>query len=259
MARSASTGLAVVIAAGILGLAVVAALPPIPQDPTYHAFADHRQFFGIPNFLNVASNLAFVLVGALGLRFAVTGAGLRGEGPITERWEHAAVVIVFVGVGLTGFGSAYYHLAPDNERLVWDRLPMTLPFMALFALVIGERASPKLGRRLLVPLVLVGAASVLVWHLTERAGAGDLRPYAVVQFLPMVAVPLMLVLRPPRYSSSWRLWLVVALYAVAKLLEVGDVAVFAATGVVSGHTLKHLMAAVATWQLLVMLRMRRPL
>lgn len=255
--RSTSTRLGILVGAGVLTLAVIGLLPRIPQDPAYHAFADPRPLLGIPNGLNVVSNVAFLVVGALGLRFAATRAAPRAGGPITASWERAAVVILFVGVSLTAFGSAYYHLAPDHGRLVWDRLPMTLVFMALFALVIGERASAALGRRLLVPLVVVGAGSVLVWHLTECAGAGDLRPYVVVQFLPMVAVPLMLVLLPPRYSGSWRLGLVVGLYAVAKLLELADAVVFSATTVVSGHTLKHLVAALATWHVLVMLRARR--
>ena len=109
-------------------------------------------------------------------------------------------MVFFAGLLLTGFGSAYYHLEPNNERLVWDRLPLAGALMGLFAAVIAERIGVRAGLALLAPLVVVGLGSVLWWHGGEVRGHGDLRPYALVQFYPLVAVPLMLYLFGPRYT-----------------------------------------------------------
>ena len=179
--------------AGILGIAMLVVivslfLPPIPQDPAYHDFIDQRTLYGVPNFWNVASNVPFVIAGLLGLLL------LAGRRPVPGGLPElrTAARVFFTGVLLTGFGSAYYHLEPSNASLFWDRLPMTLSFMAFFAMIIGENLSPGLGRALLWPLLAVGVLSVVYWHITERAGHGDLRPYGLVQFLPMVLIPVIL-------------------------------------------------------------------
>ena len=106
--------------------------------------------------------------------------------------------------------------------------------------------------------VLVGVASVVYWYASEAAGAGDLRPYALVQFVPLVLIPLLLASGPPAYTRGGDLLVVLGWYVVAKLFEQADAAVFAAGGLVSGHTLKHLAAAAGAWWLLRMVRSRRP-
>ena len=199
-------------------------------------------------------------MGVLGLVHALRRDVVSPSGPLVEPWEGRAVIVFYGGVALTCFGSSYYHLFPSNETLFWDRLPMTFGFMALFAMVIGERLSPSLGRRLLVPLVVSGVASVVYWHLSEKSGQGDLRPYVLVQFFPLVAVPLLLALLRPRYTHSADYFLVIGWYALAKVLEVLDRPIFESSGqLVSGHSLKHLAAAMATYWLLLMLRRRRTL
>jgi len=238
----------IIVGIGLAAIVTVLFLPPIPQDPAYHDFADRRPFLGIPNALNVLSNAPFVLVGALGLAFVRRRAALE---------ERTALLILFAGVGLTGFGSAYYHLAPGNVTLFWDRLPMTIVFMSLFAVIIAERISLTAGRRLLPILLLAGAGSVAYWLVGELSGAGDLRPYALVQFFPLVAIPLILLLFPPRYTRGADLLGALAWYALAKLFEALDAQIFAVGGVVSGHTLKHLASAVAMYWILRMVRTRR--
>ena len=57
--------------------------------------------------------------------------------------EVAAIVILFLGILLTGFGSAYYHLDPTISTLFWDRLPMAVSFMAILAIGIEERVDAK--------------------------------------------------------------------------------------------------------------------
>jgi len=238
----------IIVGIGLAAIVTVLFLPPIPQDPAYHDFADRRPFLGIPNALNVLSNAPFVLVGALGLAFVRRRAALE---------ERTALLILFAGVGLTGFGSAYYHLAPGNVTLFWDRLPMTIVIMSLFAVIIAERISLTAGRRLLPILLLAGAGSVAYWLVGELSGAGDLRPYALVQFFPLVAIPLILLLFPPRYTRGADLLGALAWYALAKLFEALDAQIFAVGGVVSGHTLKHLASAVAMYWILRMVRTRR--
>jgi hypothetical protein len=215
------------------GLAALAAAgawlaPPIPQDPAYHRLADSRPWLGIPNALNVLSNVGFILVGALGLAF-VMGPGRRGPA----------------------------FREPGNARLAWDRLPLAITLMGLLAATIAERIGVKAGLRLLGPLVLLAAGSVVYWHWTELRGAGDLRPYALVQFYPIVAVPLMLWWLPPRYSRGGELLAAAATYAAAKAPELLDGWVLSVTHVVSGYTLKHLLAALAGYWVLRMLRHRR--
>jgi hypothetical protein len=246
---------------GIVGLGIVFCLPPIPQPQGYHAFADDRTMLGVPNFLNVASNLPFLVVGVLGLMLLLRQDTIGPEGPIRERPERWPLLVLFTGVLLTAFGSAYYHLAPDNNRLVWDRLPMTVAFMGFFASMIGERISVQAGAWLLWPLVWLGFASVLNWHLGERQNAGDLRLYGFVQFYPMLTIPLLMYLFPPRYTCWGYVIVALGWYLFAKVLEAGPVdhGLYEMGQVVSGHTLKHLAAALGACWLLLMIKNRRPL
>ncbi|MHA1107913.1 MAG: hypothetical protein ACTSQV_02215 [Alphaproteobacteria bacterium] len=244
-----------------LALAGVMWLDPIPQDPAYHAFADGRPLLGIANFGDVASNAAFILVGALGL-WSVLGPARRNIfNDAADAWPYA---VFFAAVGLISLGSAYYHLAPDNDRLVWDRLPMTIGFMAMFAAFIADRIDRKVGLLWLLPLLIIaGMASVAYWAWSEQAGSGDLRFYIIVQFFPMVALPVLCWLFPrARYTGGFYLIWVFAWYGAAKLFELFDGEIFALTGnMVSGHTIKHLAAAVATGVILQMLHAarRRPI
>jgi glutathione peroxidase len=237
-------GLAVAALAGCFAL-----LPPISQSPAYHHFADRRGWLGVPNFLDVLSNLPFLLVGLLGLR-----ALARRDHPSTafsDRWERRAYALLFAGIALVAFGSGYYHAQPTAPRLFWDRLPMTVVFSTLVGIALAERLSLEAGRRALPLLVVVGIGSVMVWRATD-----DLRLYGFVQFFSMLALVLLLVLRPPRYSRTSDLVWMMVLYAAAKLCERGDRALFSLTGLVSGHTLKHLLAAAATAMLVRHVRRR---
>ncbi len=255
MAGPKGRGWKIAILAATAVAAVVWAFlsPRIPQDPAYHLFADHRTILGVPNAFDVLSNLAFAVVGFLGLRSILSGrAAFRDP---RERWPW---LVLFIGVTLTCLGSAWYHLTPTNHTLVWDRLPMAIGFMGLLAALISERISPRAGLLLLGPLVLAGMASVLYWHFTEQAGVGDLRPYYVVQFYPLAAIPFLLVLFPASHSGTWIYVVALGAYVAAKVTEKADAAIFRVGGVVSGHTLKHLLAAAGIGALAWMLARRRP-
>jgi hypothetical protein len=243
-----------VLAATAAGLAMAVLLqPPVPQPLSYHDFADGRPLLGIPNGLDVLSNVPFAVLGIAGMLFVRR----RGAGPFAAPWIRLPYVTLFCGVALTAAGSGWYHLAPDNDRLVWDRLPMTIGFTGLLAAMLAERVSLGAARALFIPLLAVGAGSVFYWQWSESAGIGDLRPYLLVQGGSLALVLLMLVLYPlPGAGTAW-LVAGLALYAAAKLLETGDASVFAAGGqLASGHTLKHLAAAGGVACLLQMLRVR---
>jgi hypothetical protein len=265
MGRGARVAVLVVIAIGIA--IALFARAPIPQPPDYHSFADTRTLWRIPNALNVLSNVPFAIVGWLGLTFLARGPARGVDAPpragahtaFVSYRERPAYVLFFAGVFLTAFGSSYYHLVPSTQRLFWDRLPMAIAFMALFAAVIAERIDVYWSRILLLPLVAFGVASVVVWKLSEDAGHGDLRTYVFVQGFPLLAIPLMMVMFPPAYTRSAELLVVVLLYGAAKALEVFDAKVWDALGhEVSGHSLKHVVAAFATYAVLDMLKHRSP-
>jgi hypothetical protein len=243
----------IVLAVVAVCAVVVFALPPIPQALEYHQFADRRAFFGEPNFFDVVSNVPFAIVGIWGLAVAFRR---QDHGIFASPWERRAYAVLFIGVTLTAFGSAYYHLAPDNDRLVWDRLPMAVGFMGLLTAIIAERVSASAARALLVPLLVVGCASVVYWHWTELQGAGDLRLYVLVQFGSLVVVVLLLLLYPPRYPGISYLVAGLIAYASAKVFESADRIIFDEVGV-SGHTLKHLAAAAGVACIVAMLHARR--
>jgi hypothetical protein len=217
-------------------IAIVAMLfvPRIPQDPGYHTFIDTRSLLGVPNFWNVFSNIGYLVVGLYGL----TRTG-RVKSEFRTAYVTFCVAVMFVAVG-----SSYYHFAPSTQSLVWDRLPMSIGFMALIAIVLGERVSVRLARVLLWPLVIIGVASVFYWAWTEERGVGDLRPYALVQFLPIVLMPMLLLLFPgSRQSATW-LWYTFAGYVAAKVAEQLDGPIHQAIGL-SGHSIKHFVSSLA--------------
>ena len=230
----------IIIGFTVLSVGAAVLLPAMPQPVAYHDFADHRAMFGVANFLDVASNLGFLLAAVAG--FAVV---LRPRTRFefrSERWPYA---VFFLGMLLTALGSGYYHLAPDNERLFWDRLPMTIAFMGLIAAQIVDRISIRAGLALLLPMLLVGAASVIYWRATERAGAGNVMPYGVLQGYSVVILLLLAILQPSRYTRGNDVYWVFVAYMMAKLLETFDRGFLSLGHLVSGHTLKHLAAAVA--------------
>lgn len=238
----------------VWGLAIVCFVvlmlvtPAIPQSQEYHNFADHREFFGIPNTLNVISNFPFLVVGLVGLVLCYYGNYFKLSLP----GELCGWTFFFVGVAAVAFGSSYYHLKPNDARLVWDRLPMTVAFTSIIAIFIIERVDARKGTFSIVPLILAGIISILYWRFFD-----DLRPYAVVQFVPIIAIPVMAILLPPMYThSTYWLW-AAGFYLLAKVEEAADVAIYNLSHqIVSGHTIKHLFAAMVPVFLTLMLAKR---
>lgn len=217
---------------------------PIPQDPGYHVFADIRTCLGLQNFANVASNLLFLAVGATGMAWCYRNPGTTAR----LSW-----FVFFLGVALVFFGSGYYHREPSDNSLVWDRLPMTVAFMGLFAALLSEHLPGKRELALLVPALIVGIASVFIWKATN-----DLRVYVWVQATPLLAIPYVIAAYPGRHTHRHYLLYGVGFYALAKVAEVLDYWIYDATWTaISGHSLKHLLAAAAPFCVYLMLRRRQ--
>lgn len=227
-----------------LPFALLHLLPPLAQSQAYHAFTDQRGWIGIPNALDVLTNLPLLLAGLFGLREAV-------RQPATP--DRAPWVVFFGALTMVGFGSTWYHLAPNDTSIIWDRLPLSVMFTSLFAATVADTLSPNLGRRLLLPALAFGIFGVFWWQHHD-----DLRPYFAAQSLSLLGVPVLLALFPRR--GIGRSWMVAGLgcYALAFAAERSDGFVFELTGrVFSGHSLKHCLAAIACACVAVMLRTRR--
>ena len=266
-----------IVLVGVLS-AIFLFVEPIPQPVSYHNFADKRcmlcrcggQMFlppnilesrvqgrgrgwiVLPNFGDVSSNVVILVGGVAGLVLLANAELL--DLAETDAWQVTVCLPAFFGgTLLTAFGSAYYHWEPSNASLVWDRLPMTVAFASIFSFMLDDYLPPfkgeeggieidaGVGRDILLPLVVLGAASVWYWHWTD-----DLRPYAVVSIFPMLAMPLLqLVFRPRHTGIAWQSAGLV-LYAAAKFCEDRDHQIFLWTGKrISGHSLKHILAGVA--------------
>ena len=243
---------------GISVIAITAALfvPPIPQDPLYHNLSDRRVIAGIPNFGDVVSNAAFLVAGGLGL---LTLFQIREDrSRLVDKREAYPLTLIFAGTVLISAGSAYYHWSPSNETLVWDRLPIAFTIMGILSMAIAERISVKAGAVLLIPVLALGIFSVAYWQVTEQAGHGDLRPYALVQFLTLLLILVILWLFPVRYSGTRYLGEMIGWYAVAKVFEFLDADILEWTGgLVSGHSLKHFASAWGIYALVRYLKHRQ--
>lgn len=236
------------------GLAALFFVPPIPQDQIYHQFADTRDFLGIPNFADVISNAAFAVVGIAG---AISLARWRRDGRFLKGPDMRPYMVLFLGVGLVSLGSGYYHWAPSNLSLVWDRLPITVALMGFSAAIIADRIDRNAGNGwLLWVLVALGLLSVLYWYWTETIGQGDLRPYAFLQMYPIVLLPILIWLFPAHtYTLGRYVLYAIGLFVLSKVPEHLDHHLLELTGnLVSGHTVKHLVAALAAYMVLRMLQ-----
>ena len=229
-------------------LGVLCFLRPVPIGADYHNFADKRSLVGIPNCLDVLSNLPFIAVGIGSLVWLALKSSRRAFLLPEERWPY---LVFFAGVTLTGFGSLWYHLAPGNSRLPWDLLPMTCSFVSMLAAVIMERISVRAGLILLLPMLVLGIGSVVWWYVS-----GDYRFYLFVQFCPPLLIATTIALFPPRYTGNIYLVIAFLFFVLAKLFEMFDRQIYAFTGFVSGHSLKHATAGVACYWVLLMLAKR---
>ncbi len=229
------------LAAALALLALVLWGPVLHDHPHQHAFADQRVLWGIPCALDVLSNLPFALAGAWGL--VLLGRARPGALDAVTR---ATSRLFCMGLLLTSMASSWYHWQPDDAGLLWDRLGMAVAFAGMLGLAAAQRVSLRAGGATALVVLAAGPLAVLWWAHTS-----NLLPWAVVQLGGMLLV-LGLACLPQRAGAlALPLGAVIAWYGAAKLLELGDHAVFEATGQwVAGHSLKHLAAAGAAWPVL---------
>lgn len=215
----------------VLAISILFIIGPVLQDPSYHIFSDQNYCLNITNFWNVFSNLTFLIVGVIGLLSIKK-----------NQQNKLAYFLFFIGVGLVALGSGYYHYNPKNQTLIWDRLPMTIAFMALFSIVLSEFIHISLGKKSLIPLLFFGFLSILFWVYTN-----DLRLYILVQFYPILAIPIILLCYKSKNHSIFGYWLLILFYGLAKVCEYFDSEIHQTLQIISGHTLKHLMAALGIY------------
>ncbi|MGH1537235.1 MAG: DUF6962 family protein [Gammaproteobacteria bacterium] len=227
----------------ILSFVALFFIDPISQNLAYHNFADSRKMFGINNFFDVASNLPFIFAGLLGLTCIYKNWG------ISSSWSW---LILFISILFVALGSSYYHFNPENKTLTWDRLPMAVGFMALFVIVLTDYVNPKLEKWLLIPMCLVGIISVGYWHLTD-----DLRIYAWVQFVSMALLLIIISVYKSKHLKTKYLIYAFVFYTLSKLAEHFDKQIYELLNqIVSGHTIKHLLASIATFFFYILLKRR---
>ena len=246
-----------IFSVGIVLIAIV--MPPTSQSNEYHQFVDQRIYFGIPNFFNVVSNIFLLFSGLAGIifllcpqKFLIHKAFIN----FSERWPY---FILFLSVIMASLASAYYHLAPDNSRLVWDRIPIAIGVMTLFSIVVIERISIKIGLIALPFLILAGIGSVMYWYWSEQYSSGNLNYYIVVQFYSILAIIFLVKNFSSRYTSGAYFYVVIMFYAFAKIAELADYEIFSLGQVISGHSVKHFFVGLAVFWIIYMLQKRKSL
>ncbi|MBO37690.1 MAG: alkaline phytoceramidase [Rhodospirillaceae bacterium] len=233
-------------------LIAISVIEPIPQNPSFHLFADSRTCLGILNFGNTVSNIAFAFVGLWGIWTVMSP---KKYSIFRTQWERWPYIVFCAGIFLVGIGSSYYHWSPNNERLFWDRLPITVAFMGFFTACLTDRLGrPNLTPRILPINLLLGMGSVVYWSITEAQGNGDLRFYLFIQYFPILLLPILCKFFPKwRHTNGKYLFWIVICYGFAVLLEQFDHWLYELSlGLISGHTLKHLFAALAAFMVIRM-------
>ncbi|WP_082008698.1 hypothetical protein [Photobacterium gaetbulicola] len=213
---------------------------PIRQSRNFYDYADQRLFLGIPHFWNVVSNVGFLVVGLIGLR-KNHQCSLAREPALS--FAYPLFFLSLVGAFL---GSSLYHLSPGPFTLMLDRIPITIGFISLYCIVIAEYLSPKLGKAMLLPTLAYGVLSVIYWYMTDVVnGRGDMAPYVLVQLLPIIHIPIILWLYPNRHHPTKYYLYALGLYVLCKMAESKDDELYQLTSQISGHSLKHILAALA--------------
>ncbi len=227
-----SRNTAIVAITGIVAT-ILFFIKPIVQSESYHQFADEREIFDIPNFWNVTSNVVFLIIGIYGVWYLLKHTHLKSQ-------LHS--LCFFIGIGLTGIGSTYYHFNPTTATLLWDRLPMTITFIAFFSAVMHEFVCEKTGKQSLIPFLFLGILSILYWQMSN-----DLRFYVFIQFTPIIITLFILITSSHTSSQKKWFWWIIVLYSLAKLAEQFDEFIFEKLVLLSGHSIKHILAGCSGW------------
>ncbi|KAK6273870.1 hypothetical protein POUND7_010953 [Theobroma cacao] len=223
--------------------------PKIPLSYRHHLFADMRNFLGVPNTLNVITNFPFLIVGVLGFVLSLGGGSFFNISLKGEVWGW---LLFYGGIASVAFGSAYYHLKPDDNRAMWDTLPMMIAYSSLFSSFILERLGERIGLSILFSLLVLAVLST-----SYARTFNDLRLCMTFQLIPCIALPIMTFLFPPKYThSGYWLW-TSGVCILAKIEALADMKIYRANNyIISGHSLEHLCSAIAPVLFTVMLMHR---
>ena len=221
----------------------------VEQPQSYYQFADDRTFFGIPNGLDVMSNLAIVYPAIIGLLFLQDRreSGFQYRDPI----EPVIYYSLFIGFALTFLGSIWFHLNPNDSTLVWDRLGMSVIMACYCSLIIADMYSIDLAKQIHYPLIAIGSLSIIYWHFS-----GDLRFYFIFKLQPLILVFILIKFGKKVYDRSEDYLVSMLLIGIATLMENVDEGVFESLVIISGHTLKHIFAGASLWWVMRMIQTR---
>jgi hypothetical protein len=233
MSLKSKIGYFLIFLSGAVFCVALLKIGAINQEQGYHEFVDKSMILGVPNFWNVISNLPFLIVGLIGIVYFKK---------FFKR--HFQYLLFFIGILLVSFGSGYYHMFPSDQTLVLDRLPMTMVFMALLSILISDFFNEKIGKTLLLPLLISGVFSIIWWLFFD-----DLRLYVFVQFYPVIVMLIVILSFKTKYNSISGYWLLLVAYIFAKISEHYDYILFEYIGF-SGHALKHIISALGVYLLL---------
>jgi hypothetical protein len=223
---------------------------PISQPQEYHDFADDRELLGVPNALDVMSNLAIVYPGLVGLAFVNES---RKNSQVSED-EVSIHITMFSGMILTFAGSVWFHLDPNDSTMLWDRLGMSVVIGSCISLLIHDMWDRNLAAKIHLPIVIASVVSVLWWPVFD-----DLRIYFIVKHHPFILFPILLVYGNRIYDKISGYYWGLSMFLLATIFEFTDQQIFELTGIISGHTLKHIAAGIGLWFLMVMIRDRKPI
>lgn len=214
---------------------------PATDLPDYFNFADQRYMLGVPNAFDVLTNLLFISVGASGLYWIFKNKTLEGS------FYFYVGLWLSLSILLTGFGSAYFHWTPQPDTLTWDRFPMTLAFAGLCSLIAGDRFGKNMGWSLFIILLPLGPICVFAY----KANFWTLRPYAALQLATVLFVLISVIIKPKGKMPNSLFYWALGLYALAKVFEKHDHQVFDfLSNCLSGHSIKHILAALALYKIL---------
>ena len=247
--------------AACLGLLAALFGPSVAQPAHYHAFADQRVLLGLPLAMDVLSNLPFAIAAVWGLVVLYRSSSTNTTTNSTTNTSLIApaqavlrglAALFFGGLLITAICSGYYHLLPNNPSLVIDRLGMVIAFAGLLGVAVADRVSGRAGIATATFVLAMGPLAVGIW-----ADSGNLLPWVLLQGGGMLLIALLAVCRPLKGSWGLNLLPIVIFYTAAKLFELGDYQVFEWTNaLISGHSLKHIVAAFAAWPVIATLQPR---
>lgn len=197
----------------------------VPQG--YHDFVDKRSLLGIPNFLDVISNLAILLPALYLLQ--------------TRKNKSLLSNLLILHISLLAITSGYYHLNPSDKTVFWDIMSIATGSMIVLLIIINTTTEYNL------LLYIFSVFSIIYWKKT-----GDLRLYLLIY----IGVPLYIIAKYYK-NNNLQIYLFIMIFCniLVWLTEFNDHYIYKITNnLVSGHTLKHIFAGIGIFYVIKILQ-----